>query len=70
MLPLGEFNKEKRNLDGLTSYCKICRRKDNAAYCVKNKEKIKIAKAAHHAKNKEKLNKISREYYKIHKERL
>jgi hypothetical protein len=41
LLSISEFNKNKKYIDGLTSYCKNCMKEYGKIYRFENKEKIK-----------------------------
>jgi hypothetical protein len=80
--PLSDFNKRKRNKDGLNSYCRECVSLENKSYRKNNQEKIKIKKKEWYqenretaiqkvkdrvAKNKESISEYKKEWYQKNK---
>jgi hypothetical protein len=59
-LPHSEFTRNRRNKDGLCTYCRECKRAKKAEYRSRNKEKISKSDKIYKANNKEKINAASR----------
>lgn len=63
-LPLSEFNKCKRNKDGLQPYCKDCRKQ----YRADNREHILEQKKQYYAEHRDELIEKNKQYYAEHAE--
>jgi hypothetical protein len=63
---LSFFTKLKKSKDGLSYWCKECRKKSQYKWLQKNKEKIK----AYNKKNKEKIKAYRKKYYEKNKEKM
>lgn len=63
---LKDFNKNKRQFDGLHYYCRECQNFKNKEYRQKHPEKSK----QYRAKNKERIKKKQQKYYQLNKEKL
>lgn len=66
--PISEFSREKRNSDGLKSYCKICMNKRSSKYNMINKEARAAYQKDYSTKNREKILKGFRDNYQAKKE--
>lgn len=53
--PLTEFTKDQSRSDGLSDYCKICRKIYSKVYYVKYKKEIKIRQGKYYIKNSENI---------------
>lgn len=63
-LPLGDFNKDKQQKDGLRRQCKGC----IADYAQRNREKIAAKKQEYYQKNKEELDAYKKEWVEKNRE--
>ena len=66
----GEFNRYKRNKNGLTPDCKRCRSEYRRKWNFKNKEKVNESSRKWRLKNKERMSKYNREYKEENKEKV
>lgn len=58
------FYKDLSKSDGLSSYCKPCRRQRSSEYSLENTKKVQETRKQHYLKNKERVNKRNRAYHK------
>jgi hypothetical protein len=68
--PIKEFNKDKNNKDGLSYYCKSCRKIDRKISNDKHKDVIKKHNDKYYSNNKEKIIKRVIDYQEKHKDEI
>ena len=82
---VGDFVKNRRYKDGLSSVCRVCQNAYNRerylvrkkevlkqikAWRTKNQDKIRVYQKDYRNKNKDRLKLLAREYYKRHRTRI
>ena len=68
--PTTEFNKDKRNKDGLVNSCKACQKAYQKAYYEANREKRKASDKAYYEANRERRKASDKAYYEANRERI
>jgi hypothetical protein len=68
--PLSEFNKERRNKDGLHVWCRECIKAYKAKYRAEHKDERHIYDAKYRAENKDRVQDTHERYREKHKGRL
>ncbi len=63
-----DFFSDKNKLDGLTTFCKSCKKSSNEAWRQRNLDKDKSAKAKYYQANKDYCYKLSKAWHENHRE--
>lgn len=67
-LPIDSFTKDKTKKDGLTSYCRVCKREHGKKRWLENKDALSASHKIYYEQNKESAQAYGKKYYEENKE--